>query len=417
MFSQFFLSIKLDQNSFFVAWIGAVLVVSHAAVHGWIKFAINDWYRHFYDLLETAGGLGVNSSITEDVWISHQYAVGVGLWEFSKIAIVAVVVMPLSKLIRSLWALRWRLALMQAYMRSWDCNRLAIEGASQRVHEDSYRFAKGVELCLSAGLDAVITLGVFIPILNQIGSETSCPDSMATFEFMGNAWLVGVAVSSATVGLLVTMVLGHRLVGLEIENQKIEAVLRRDLVILETTPEKVCMSIQTTNAASTTDSDATSDSVSKSFLSPFTHFIETFDRIRSNYDRLFLNFTALNLWLAIFDQFNTLLPYMIFAPLLFAPDLKSRILLGTLIQVSNSFDKVFTSLNVIAENWGGINEFRSVIVRLRQFERNIFETVPKRRSNSKYQASWRTLQISTTQFEAPIENVTQATELHEVERV
>lgn len=347
MFSQFFCSPSTEYDSFFIAWIGAVLVVSHAAVHGWIKYAVNDWYRHFYDLLEVSGALAVNSSTTDEVWISNQYAVGSGLWEFSKIAIIAVVVMPLSKLVRSLWALRWRLALMRSYMKAWDANRPAIEGASQRVHEDSYRFAKGVELCLSAGLDSVITLVVFIPILNKLGSETPCPKSISAFYFVGEGWLVAVAVSSAGVGLLVTIILGHRLVGLEIENQKIEAVLRRDLVILETTPEKICTSVQTANAT-----DNATDNVSKCFLSPFTHFIETFEKIRLNYGRLFLNFTALNLWLAIFDQFNTLLPYIIFAPLLFSPNPESRILLGTLIQVSNSFDKVFTSLSVIAENWG-----------------------------------------------------------------
>ena len=61
-------------------------------------------------------------------------------------------------------------------------------------------------------------------------------------------------------------------------------------------------------------------------------------------------------------------PYVIAAPLLFAEDPSHQITLGTLVQMSNSFDKVFSSLSVVSENWGEINEFRSVIVRLRQFE-------------------------------------------------
>ena len=39
-----------------------------------------------------------------------------------------------------------------------------------------------------------------------------------------------------------------------------------------------------------------------------------------------------------------------------------------LVQTSNSFNKVFSSLSIVSENWGGINEWRSTYVRLRQFE-------------------------------------------------
>jgi len=63
-----------------------------------------------------------------------------------------------------------------------------------------------------------------------------------------------------------------------------------------------------------------------------------------------------------------LAPYILVAPRLFADQCSERITLGTLVQTSNSFDKVFASLSVISENWGGINEWRSTLVRLRQFE-------------------------------------------------
>ena len=80
----------------------------------------------------------------------------------------------------------------------------------------------------------------------------------------------------------------------------------------------------------------------------------------------------LNTWLSFYDQVMTLLPYFVAAPLLFAADPERRITLGTLIQMSNSFEKVFSSLSVVAENWGAVNEFRSVLVRLREFERQLY---------------------------------------------
>jgi peptide/bleomycin uptake transporter len=402
MFNQFFCECGSSPSSTVVAWLGTLLIVGHAAVHGWVKYAVNAWYRDFYDLLEVAGALTANASATEADWTQRQAQVGSGLWAFGQIALVAVIVMPIAKLVRSAWALRWRLALMRAYALAWDPNRAPIEGASQRVHEDSYRFSKGVELCLSTVLDSVITLVVFIPILVELGTETACPQSLSAFEFMGTGWLVGLAIVSAVLGLAVTMALGHNLVRLEVENQVVEAKMRRDLVVLETTPASICAVYHVPDASASCDEVAVSADVdvdarmamgdaiaTSSFLPPFTHFIPIFNRIRQNYDRLFINFTILNLWLAIFDQFNIILPYMIFAPLLFAPDPKHRILLGTLVQVSNAFDKVFGSLSVVAENWAGINEFRSVLVRLRQFERNVFHNVPHpSRSDTHRQYAW-----------------------------
>ena len=113
-----------------------------------------------------------------------------------------------------------------------------------------------------------------------------------------------------------------------------------------------------------------------------------------------------------------ILPYLIFAPLLFDSDPNRRILLGTLIQVSNSFDKVFGSLSVIADNWAGINEFRSVLVRLRQFENNIFNEVPfpNRRGRRQGFGKWNRFKmqfVANTTFGAPSETLTQSTEMNE----
>jgi ABC-type long-subunit fatty acid transport system fused permease/ATPase subunit len=95
-----------------------------------------------------------------------------------------------------------------------------------------------------------------------------------------------------------------------------------------------------------------------------------------NYRNLYVNFFTVNLWLATYDQFMVILPYLLAAPRLFDANAETRILLGTLVQVSNAYDKVFTAMNTISENWLGITEFRSVLVRLRQFEANLYNGVP-----------------------------------------
>ena len=139
------------------------------------------------------------------------------------------------------------------------------------------------------------------------------------------------------------------------QNQLVEALLRKDLVLLETTPAVIV-----------------GQTIVQQQYAPWRFFEETLRRLYRNYHALFRHFSLLNTWLSFYDQVMTLLPYFVAAPLLFAADPERRITLGTLIQMSNSFEKVFSSLSVVAENWGAVNEFRSVLVRLREFERKLY---------------------------------------------
>ena len=385
MWRQFFC---VSSNQSIFAWFGVFVLLVHAFLHGYVKFAINRWYRTFYNILESAGSLAAVNTTTTDEWVHMQSAVFDELVEFCKILIIPILSMPVAKYIRARWALQWRLSLAYSYLRVWNPNIDAIEGSSQRVHEDSYRFSRGVELVLTTVLDSLVTIVVFIPVLLSLGSDTTCPTSVHFLAFLGDSWLVAMAISSAVLGFVVTLILGHRLVQLEVQNQIVEAHMRQDLVILETNAGAICCS---SNSASN----------APDLQSPFLHFVPIFERVEQNYKRLFLNFGILNFWLTLFDQLNVLLPYLIFAPLLFSPSAGERITLGILMQVSNSFDKVFGSLSVVADNWSGgarfntpppppthslthshthihtllnaVNEFRSVIFRLRQFEASIYD--------------------------------------------
>ena len=52
--------------------------------------------------------------------------------------------------------------------------------------------------------------------------------------------------------------------------------------------------------------------------------------------RLFVNFTKLNAWLGVYNALIGLVPFVICAPLLFAPLTAERITLGTLTQLDNA---------------------------------------------------------------------------------
>jgi ABC-type long-subunit fatty acid transport system fused permease/ATPase subunit len=378
MFREFFCSRSCFTLG--VAWFGLVGVVGYSVFLAWVKREINEWYNTFYDLMASAGTAALlegTNNATDEVYASpaevgsglffpaappsspgaptladYRVRVGDELRAFAWIVAPLVCVSPAAKWVRSAWAFSWRMALMRGYLRAWDEKREPIEGASQRLHEDSQRFASALMGCLVTVLDACFTLIVFTPVLLDLSERIAPPMDMG---FLRGMWLWILAAGAAVGGLGGAVIFGKHLVGLEVQNQLVEALLRKDLVLLETTPAVIV-----------------GQTIEQQQYAPWRFFEETLRRLYRNYHALFRHFSLLNTWLSFYDQVMTLLPYFVAAPLLFAADPERRITLGTLIQMSNSFEKVFSSLSVVAENWGAVNEFRSVLVRLREFERKLY---------------------------------------------
>lgn len=364
MFREFFWSTRSTSA---VAWAGAVVVVGYAFFLAIVKAQLNEFYARFYDLLQKGGDVDQLSGDSASGEVGDPYAVyraqvASELWSFALIVTPLVSATPACKWARSAWAFLWRAALMRAYLVEWDTQREPIEGASQRLHEDTQRFSSGVEGCLITVLDAVFTLFVFTPILLQLSIDIPSPCAMGE---LSDAWLWCFAFFASLVGLTGAAILGQKLVGLEVCNQKVEALLRKDLVLLETTPAVIV------------GTQPSSEDRHAVFL-PQTYFRNTLESLQKNYFLLFKHFGVLNFWLSFFDQVMVIAPYALAAPLIFAADPARRITLGTLMKMSNSFEKVFSSLSVIAENWGAINEFRSTYRRLHEFEVKLYPPVQTR---------------------------------------
>ena len=385
MFREFFAS----RSNFAAAWGGLMVILAYSMYMAHVKASINQFYAKFYDLLQTAGGILADHSSGEfgsgslhaelaesraEVWRE--------LKSFAFIVAPLVAFGPVAKWARSAWALQWRMALMKSYLKHWRLEEPPIEGASQRLHEDSQRFASALQGCLVIVLDSVFTLVLFTPILCNLSATVAPP--VAPFEWVRPVWLVLIANGAALCGIAGAALFGQRLVGLEVNNQKVEAALRRSLVIIEvSTPNDA-------HAASSSRHTAPEESAEPGLNAAqreVNTVLETCSSLFRNYHALFANFYLLNLYLGAFEQCVALLPYALVAPLLFASEASDRISLGTLIQVSNSFDKVFGSLNVIADSWAAINEFRSVVQRLREYETRLYRQALRRRVGSRHSRS------------------------------
>ena len=364
MFREFFCGHSVLTSG--IAWVGLAAVVGYSIFLAHVKVQINDFYSRFYDLLQSDGGavlegssgdvgsgVASNAQMRERVWEELQ--------SFAWIVLPLITFSPAAKWLRSAWSLQWRLALMRAYLGAWDVDADAIEGASQRLHEDTQRFASAIQGCLVTVLDALFTLVMFLPILADLSVQIAPPVSFGAARCV---WLVASALAAAIVGLGGAMCAGQKLVGLEVNNQKVEALLRKGLVLLESGVSALFGTEDGHGAP------ASMEEAPRFF--PSVYFAATLVQLRENYYSLFLHFGLLNFWLAAWDQILILFPYVVAAPLLFADDPRDRITLGKLIKLSNSFEKCFAAFSVLSENWGAINEFRSVLRRLDEFESRLY---------------------------------------------
>ena len=379
MFAEFFL--RSGPWTAVVAWGGLIVVFGYSMFLAWVKAELNDFYTDFYDLMQQAGTLAnADGSGEQPSLAAYRQQVSEQLLRFARIVAPLVTASPAAKWARSAWAFAWRAALMRSYLKAWDISKEPIEGASQRLHEDTQRFCNALQGCLATMLDAVFTLGVFTPILMELSTEVAPPFAMGKLRGL---WLWMLAFFAALVGLGGAMLFGQKLVQLEVNNQKVEAAFRKDLVLLETTPAVIVgIPMRQQDDDDYEVCPGTQVQVQATYYAPWLYFGLTLKSLRKNYNALFRHFSLLNFWLTLFDQTMVILPYVVAAPLLFADDPATRITLGTLVKMSNSFDKVFSSLSIIAENWGEVNAFRSVYRRLREFEAKLYLHRPPKRSNN-----------------------------------
>ena len=91
--------------------------------------------------------------------------------------------------------------------------------------------------------------------------------------------------------------------------------------------------------------------------------------LRNNYSSLFANFFGFNLWVGGWTQLVVLMPFFLAGPRLF--DFDHPVDMGVLVQVADAFQRVFSAMSVGMNNWAAVNDFRSVLRRLREFEAHL----------------------------------------------
>lgn len=180
-----------------------------------VSVVINAWYQPFYNLiqnmLENGGGD-----------IKELY---MGTITFLLIALVAVTLAVINSFFTSHYVFRWRTAMNEYYTEHWQELR-HVEGASQRVQEDTMRFATILEDLGVNFIKAIMVLIAFLPILFELSKQVT------ELPLVGNIdhSLVWAAIVWAIFGTVLLMLVGIKLPGLQFNNQKVEAAYRKELV-------------------------------------------------------------------------------------------------------------------------------------------------------------------------------------------
>jgi peptide/bleomycin uptake transporter len=304
------------------SWGGFFFIILSLLAQTYIDVKINEWYKGFYDLLQKA---------TERE-LSEFYD---GIYLFMKLLIPYVIIYTITNYFTRLWAFRWREAMTFSYMPYWRKVDAKVEGASQRIQEDTMNFAKIVETLGLQIVRAIMLLIAFIPILWGLSANVVIP----FFKDITGS-LVWVSLTASLGGLIVSWIVGIKLPGLEYNNQKVEAAFRKELVYGE-------------------------DDRANYVQAPT--ILQLFTGIKLNYHKLFLHYGYFDFWIIMYNQFMIIVPYLLMGPGLFT----GAMTLGVLIQTSSAFREVQSSFSLFLQNWTRITELRSIYKRLMEFETSI----------------------------------------------
>lgn len=283
---------------------------------------INTWFGSFYNLVQQA--LAKPGAVTQAQFFGQ-------LATFGGIAMVYIMTAVLTAFITSHYVFRWRQAMNDFYVDHWERLR-HIEGASQRIQEDTQKFSSTVEGLGASLVQALMTLIAFLPILWGLSSYVK---ELPLVGPVPQA-LVFVAVLWAAVGTAALAIAGIRLPGLEFRNQRVEAAYRKELVLGEDDPARAAP--------------------------PTLH--QLFANVRANYFRLYANFLYFNVVRYAYLQTSVLIPYVALAPSIVAGGMT----LGVMQQVIRAFGRVESSFQYLVQSWTTIISLISVYKRLRAFE-------------------------------------------------
>ena len=320
------------------AWGGGSAVVALWLLQVYSELWLNDWTARFFRELTAHAVVEQEQVRSANLW-SHTELIDL-LVEWTFWSTVLLLASPLGGWLARGFGLRWRRALTQRYLAAWhlECGGRVlpgVESVSQRIQEDTQRLATGCESILQHGFIAVLELVGFVPVLLRTGGPK----------------MLGVCIGGNALGLVLCAIVGHKLTRLEYNNQRAEALLRKELVIAE----------RDGDGADDAEHAAAASSAQKDELRAHESL---FDAVQSNLSTLYRHLFLLETWVNCFDKVMDVTALVLLLPELYVGEIE----LAQYMQANKAFNKVQNRLTYLAKRWAEINELISVAWRLRELE-------------------------------------------------
>ena len=306
------------------AWsiLGSGLILFGTNFSVQVSVALNNWRGEFYNMVQKA--LTTPGSV-------EQISLYLGIMKFLSLALVGITVAVLNLFFMKHYVFRWRTAMNDYFLAYWPRLR-HIEGASQRVQEDTMRFSRTMEDLGVNLIDSVMTLIAFLPLLASLSSHVVAVPLVGSIPYP----LVVIAIAWSLFGTVLLAVVGIKLPGLEFRNQRVEAAFRKELVYGEDNENRA---------------------------RPET-LRELFANVRKNYFTLYWNYVYFDVVRYLYLQTNA-----IFATLVLVPTIAvGKITFGLYQQIVSAFSQVSSSFQYLVTSWPTIVELISIYKRLRAFE-------------------------------------------------
>ena len=320
--------------------LAAIVALNLAAVFMLVQ--INEWNRLFYDALQNRDG--------EVFWAQ--------LLRFAGLATGYIVIVVYKFYLSQLLQVRWRAWMTERYLERWlgaqvfyrmellrfqrDANGESPDNPDQRIQEDLNLFTAS-SISLSMGLlNAVVTLLSFVGILWGLSGNFG-------FEFGGSVWeipgfMVWAAVLYCLAGSLITHWVGRSQIGLNFQQQRLEADFRHHLVRVREYSEAIAFD--------------RGEPVERRHLSL------RFADVLVNYLRLLRAQKNLIWFTSFFSQAAVVFPFLVAAPRFFS----GAIQLGELMQIASAFGRVQESLAWFVDSYSNLAAWRATADRLTSFE-------------------------------------------------
>ena len=352
------------------AYLLGIIVLTIAAVY--MTLLLNDWFNEFYSALQNYDADAVYH----------------GLIKFTGLAFAHIAFAVYAYYLQQKLALRWRRWMTEEYLSRWTSHQMFYrmemfsgglsDNPDQRISEDINLFTARTLSFMSGLLRAITTIFCFIFVLWSLSEPLSFEIGGNTYHIYG--YLVWTALAYSILGTWITHKVGHKLVGLNFIQQKMEADFRYAMVRLRETAETVAFY----NGAPQ----------EKKILGT------RFQKLVVNTVYIIKKQKQLSWLTNSYAQIAIIFPFVVAAPRY----LSKSISLGGLMQVANCFGKVQESMSYFVDVYSSLAEWMSCVERLLTFDdhmKSILADTEKQKGLLTRKEGGNTLTLSHVEVDLP----------------